>query len=217
MLLFPRKPLDVSASLYCPTPEQALYDTSMRVLKASTTRRPYTAAVIRQGLRGKELEAYQSGDKTALQIAKFLKPVQAALRDWWATQPHSAHVEPSPLQEHGEIYEGGIGWHLDQVVEDEIPVFGPLSTTTTTSGESTYYFKTMPKDVWNPDHTEEINDNSAQKYSAIPKTDPGVHTIKASPGDVVIFSQIPPTWHGVEASAERTAAIYSMYMRAISN
>lgn len=218
MLILPRKPLEAHASLYCPSPEAALYDTTARLLEASTTRRPYTGAVIRQGLRGKELAEFQAaGDKPEQvhRVASFLKPIQAALNDWWKVQPQAQNYDISPLEHYGEPVKGEIGWHADQIVEEGFPVIGPLVTSTTIKEESTYYLKVMPRDVWNPDDTVDINAYRDELYNDIPKDDSSVRTITAKPGDVVIWTEIPPTWHGVEASADRRAVLYGTSMREV--
>lgn len=210
-MLFSRcKPLDVNAEKFRGTQHEAIYEATTRLLEDATKKRRHAAAVIRHALTEQEVDALATSDPRTtegVQMATFLSPLNAALQDWWAKQAESAtyrvkELEPYPFESH---LTNGIGWHIDQKKGVWAPEFGPIAVSATLRGTSIYHFESTRLTPFDDEDAKKIGEHLQEGVLPIPAD---TTTITATAGDLAIWTNIPVTWHAVEASSDRMAAVY---------
>ena len=228
MSLLQRPPLDVDATVGCEgrgkrasfekrrltDVEQVIYDTTTRLLSASTTLRPYAGAVIRRSVlvKPETMLAIEDNESTIFdgQVASlpFVAPINRAMFDWWARQPQAKTSTPTPIESTIDALELPIGWHIDQEICDDhgpaLPTYGPLTAIAFYQGSATYKLDVKRNlECFTMRDAERINELYRDDNKHAPSR--FAATIDATAGDLVLWTNIPPTAHSVETSPDRAA------------
>lgn len=209
MFLLQRAPIDVHTSVGCLRAPELLEHTTTSLMDASITRFPYAAAIIRQAIDESEVEAITTLETrdAAVRIASFLQPVNKALRAWWGKHSPDSNLTVKDLEYRQLTSAPWAGYHFDQVIFSRWgdTGHGPITALLMAQGEVEYNFSVLRKDV-----LSEEGQTFWKGTLGKPMKEPRVtKTLTARTGDLVLFTNTPPTGHSAKRlSKERLTSVY---------
>ena len=211
-MILQRKPIDVNASVGCGERTEVIYDTTAKLLERAYSLRPHVGAVIRNAVPG--ARSLHETDKFT-----FMEPIQRATELWWrhrqtvTTTPDISQYEVRWRDTNPQLSEYNCEGHYDQKVGlGGRPSFGPLTVGLVLEGVIDYKLAVkranpfvIPPQIFNIMVSE-------AEGEAPRRTDTIVGT---QPGDIVMFTNTPPTWHEVRSQTgeKLTATFFSDFVQ----
>lgn len=203
MSLLQRAPIDVDAIAGCNTRAEVLFDTTTRLLNASTGLFPYAGAIIHNAAPSDEIEAMLDPNRRhpAIEVASFLKPVNRAMHEWWDNTNAYPHLPLEDMESVGskarDIY-----MHFDQRLDEYRLPIRMMTGLLCLQGVAKYRLSVKRKNPFNQKHTAYFDINHDHEQ-------PGrTALVTARVGDLLLFTDLPPTFHEAESSDDRLSLLY---------
>lgn len=210
MSLLQRPPIRGEAVYGCEGATRALYRTAHTILLAGQTRRPYAGAIVHGALTKPErfaiLEAGPGGE--AAQKPPFLHPINLAIA---AARPHistNPRVDFMDMKLSALTEDNKASWHFDQTIRsDGLPHYGPITAIAVLKGSMKYWLSVSRKDVFDPASLDYFDYD--KRYSRLTRH---VDELTATTGDVLLFTNIPATYHAAEVVEPSVRGIYFSHL-----
>lgn len=184
-------------------------------LRASQSIQPYVGLVIQDALSANEVEAINSQGYNhhhpSFTNASFIAPIDQAVIEWWQESDLDPAITPSRLSPMRVIQNTGCSSHFDQLLigKSECPKFGPLTVIAGLKGITDYILEVCGLNVFDPEQRIGFND----KLTNFKPHQQKLATL--CEGDVIIFSNTPPTHHRAEERETRKVAVYSTFFHSV--
>lgn len=218
MSLLQRAPLDVNPAIFCGTRSEAIYDTTSRLLERANTCAPYAGVIVRRVLSAADIEKIgdldalpaHSEDMTALNAVTDI--VHQAMRDWWQQTPYSSDFAIRKSANTHILRRPKTGMHADQELTgpgygaskySKIPQRGPVTQIINLRGTVDYRLAVCRWDVFTEDGQKKLEQSERRDVLLTPRT----NKAHLNAGDMLLFTNTPPTFHEARGSDDRVTAI----------
>ncbi|MDQ5972361.1 MAG: hypothetical protein QG553_520 [Patescibacteria group bacterium] len=185
-----------------PSPE-LMYEATLELLSMSQTPCPYAGLIMRGAVTMETIA-------TDIDDEQFLQPLNRAMTDWWEDAPLAADIVPEGLHFARSTTEVSVDPHLDQCmpIRGVQPRFGPLTATLTTRGSMDYGLATTRINAFGDGR--QVRMELLKHGRELP---PDAARVRANAGDLVTFTNTPPTLHGGTGSPDRHTLVYTSHFR----
>jgi hypothetical protein len=182
--------------------DEILRQATAKLLRASGGPLPFAGAIIRSALGQDEInQQIKDSQNSHPQLSSIVEPIREVVREHWSQHPASQSLKLQNLfLHHFETTRGRLG-HIDQSMKDGWPEDGPISALLALKGSVRYNLSVVKADVFTPEGAEKVRLYHEKRF------DLGA-TVDLHPGDVLIFTNNPPTHHESEADPDRITAIH---------
>lgn len=232
MSLLQRPPLDVHASIYCGTREEAIYDTTLRLLERANSAAPYAGAVVRNVLSAAHVASFQDLDpldfravrpESIAAVQEVTKLVHQATDAWWQESPNRSGfsiTEPkatrafkgsnTPTHTYQNLTKPG--WGSDRFTQ--APETGPITQLINLRGEDNYSLAIRKWDMFSEEGQAKFTKLYRKGVVLMLRTS----DVHLEAGDMLLVTNTPPTILNGSASEDRiTVSFSSQLVRTTNN